>query len=302
MWAFDWLMTFRLWRKFWGRAPRHPVLVVRFSHQPPPRQMPEWIKTTLVVGGGTFVLVSSLVWPSLLTIGFIMLFLLIVMGGTVRGAAASMNVARLIGEECDDPARSALLYLLPIGTLGVIWLLAVRGLRLYRVGRRLGDVVMMAQSLLVAGMVVVLIFIIAPTMIFSGDVFQWQIGLLGLLLMGVILLWMVLDNVQGTIFGVVCGMWGSSFSAHHGPQMASTAGFGLYLALTVAVGIVSLMVYGAMSDFLDISIQTVWWVDAAVWFMLIGVAFILRELAMRVVWWWMCRRINAEGTELGQVI
>jgi hypothetical protein len=278
------------------------MLLVRFSHQELPRRMPAWFKTTVVVGGGTAALVSSLVWPGLLVIGFVTLFLLIVLGGTVRGAAASMNVARLIGEECDDPARSALLYLLPIGTLGVTWLLAVRGLRLYRVGRRLGEVVMMAQSLLTAGMVVVLIFIISPTIIFSGDAFQWQVGLLGVLLMGAILLWMALDNVQGTMFGVVCGMWGSSFSARHGPQMAGIAGFGLYLALTVVVGILSLMVYGAMLDVLDISTQTVWWVDVALWLVLIGAAFALRELAMRAVWWWMCRRINAEGTELGQVL
>ncbi|GEM_PF-1944221 len=302
-WLQKWLLTARLWALFWGRTPRHPLFVMRFRHLAPIRHRPPWLNSVLVTVLGTFLVLTMFVWIQILVVLFFALILCIPFGGTLRGLVFSVEVARGIHREGQDSARMALFQMMPPGQLGIAWLLGVRAVRLSRANRTFTLVIRLAQWLvggatfLFAGIGLVSIMTaLIDSNYATQSFYTWRAWIFPILGSGVIILWMVVDNLQAPILGVLCGLWGAATGSR--TMVASAVAIGVYLTLMFSCALGTSLLIGLVGALTLSAPNSSLWVYIATWLMFPVITVGLREMAIRRMWTLVRRRMNADGSEL----
>ena len=307
-WLLEWLLTARLWVLFWRRTPRHPLFVMRFRHLAPIRHRPPWLNSLIVTVIGTLAFALMGAFPILVILLVFLLMLMMVMlalGGALRGFIIAGETARGIRLEAQDPTRMSLFQIMPPGQLGIAWLLSVRSIRLSRRFRLFSLLVTMAQwtvgGLALMGVFFSLILPVMMTAVASSTSYELLWIPLTLLTLISIVLWIVFDNLQAPILGVVCGIWGSTIGTR--VMVAWIASVGVYLSLMLVCGIITSVLASALLfltyDASKVTISL--WVSIGVMLLTPFISLGLREIAIRGMWAWVCRRMNADGSEVALI-
>jgi len=295
------LLTARLWALFWGSPPRHPLFVMRFRHLTPIRHRPAWLNSLLVTVFGTLACVFSTFVPVMtILIGALFLGFMIAVpfGGTLRGLITAGAAARGIGLEGQDPARMALFQIMPPGQLGISWLLGMRAVRLSRHYRNFALLVTLMQ-VGVGGLLLLGVGFLAIYPAESYDYGIWNV-IIPAALFGGFIVWVLADNLQAPILGFVCGLWGSTFSTQ--VMVAWAASVGVYLSLILACAAGTALSIHVLAWLLpiDSSVLDIW-VNILTLLLTPFVSVTFREAAIRGMWAWVCRRMNADGSEVGML-
>lgn len=283
------LFSLQLLNLFWRRIPGHPLFVMRFRQLPSARYRPAWLNSALVTIGGTltcllmtFAPIIALVIGLLIVIGIFCLFL----SGTIRGVVLAWEVARGIANEGQDSTRMALFHMMPPGRLGISWLLAARAVRLSRRYRTFSLILALAQITL-AALSVLIVIMFSPFFIALNVLIALYIGICGVV-------WIASNNVQLPILGVLCGMLGSTIGSRVG--VSAALALGVYLGISTLCLLMTLMIWSALN-----SVQ---WHYASPMLLLVFffgslvLNFLVYELVLRLLWHWVCRRMNADGREV----
>ncbi|MCU0474597.1 MAG: hypothetical protein MUC99_00530 [Anaerolineae bacterium] len=305
------LLSVRLWRRFWGVPPHHPLMVLRFHHPAPPRRYPEWLVGGIVSITFSIGLMIALTTPIIL--GWLMLgvLLFIVSGGTVRGLLYAFRVAQRVRQERRDPALEAMLNLTPVGGLGVTWMLA---LRTVRGGDRNHVILTLLRGAQICAVLLLMgvigLLLVGEVIIrwygqgsldtsLNPDVWGWA------LVIGLCIGWMVLDDAQAPLLGVMCGLWGASVRRHpHEAWMWSVMAYlglgGLGLAVWgVLLGGIGALLEASYGDWFFSGSYgggaIAFW-GPLVLFILgaLATAALVRETLLRVMWHRLCRHWNAD--------
>jgi hypothetical protein len=208
------------------------------------------------------------------------------------------EVARGIAAEAEDPARMALFQMMPPGQLGIAWVLAVRAVRLSRRYRLFSLGITMAQwiggSLFV--LMIFLTFLSLPS--FTGQAIYAGWVIWGVILVGVFIISIVLNNLQAPVLGVVCGLWGATCGTRMAVVWASAVG--IYMAVLALIIAGSSLIWWAFvnlfSSYTYVMDELVMSLFGMLLLFFINIA--LHEIALRGMWAWVCRRMNATGREV----
>lgn len=293
-------LSLHLYRIFWNRTPRHPLFVMRFRHLPPVRHRPEWLNTVLVTVFGTLICSIMTFVPAAVVIVTALLLLAILfipLGGTMRGLVLTGEVARGIVLENQDSARMDVFNLMPPGQLGIAWLLAARAVRLSRRYRLFSLGITLAQWIVGA-----LAFFISLLLLIS--IVDWRFftlpSILYLGLGAIPLLWLIFDNLQSPILGLVCGLWGATFGNR--PSVAWTAAVGACVTISLLVLVMAWFLAAFLAVVIDGSILGYTYNNQTTLVIALismpFMSFALRDIGIRLVWASVCKRMNANGKEM----
>lgn len=295
----EWLSA-RLHASFWNITPTHSLFVMRFQPLPPIRHRPEWLNSLLVTVIGTLSVVVLVAFPvSFILVSVLLVFglLCVPFGGVLRGLVLAGESGRGIAMEGRDPARMALFHLMPHGQLGTAWVLSVRAIRLSRRFRLFSLAIKLTQWM-GAGLLVFVILLVVMTLpisLLSGD----SLWLLSYLMggSGLLVAWTLVLNRQAPVLGLVCGLWGSTVGAQS--WVAWLAAVGAYLGAIGLIFVVELMILssfnGLVGSYTDDRLLGVLFFIGVIFWMINSWCY---EMAIRVMWAWVCRRMNASGDEI----
>jgi hypothetical protein len=221
----------------WSRVPRHPLLVAPFMDVPRDRNSP--FPTWMGMGG------SLVLFPFLWIFGVGFAALALLSGGVVVGACASALLGIALHRERSN-GRTALWAVLPCGSLGIDWLIAIRVMRMDKTLRRISDFTLGAQRIMYAVVAVIGIMlgifatVLDPNQsllrsnsqvsgLINAPLFQ------GLLLLTITGLWLLSDSFQSTQIGVAAALLTSRNGRRAVDSAAIAVAATLLIHMTVAV-------------------------------------------------------------------
>jgi hypothetical protein len=288
---FGGVLSFRLWRAMWGRVPDHPLMTI--VKQPPASSDT----------GCSPILISMLLLmllPALWVVGFGFALLAVTIGGTLRGAAAAALTARGVRQE-RTIGRLDLLGIAPGGTLGAGWIIAMREFRLSRSGLFANRYIHNAQRIIGIGGLVMVLLITFGTLLFqfegvadfggSGVITPAVEYMLGAMqLVAVTGLWLLTDNAQGPLIGVMIGIR-SGLSGRRAAEAAGAAA-AQYGALQVVLLAAAVFLWAAADHMLD---------GPRLGLTLTAIVAV-REIVLHVLWRSLQFHLNATGAELAVVL
>lgn len=282
----DHILTVRLWRWFWAEFPAHPLM---WTVRATPVRSADMGCSPLLIG---LLLMFGL--PTLWVIGFGFALIAVGVGGTLRGIAAAAMTARAVYHE-RGTGRFDLLGLTPHGLMGAGWVLAQREFRRTTAGQFVNRYIQNAQRIIGIGVAIMTSLIIVSTVIFQlegvvdaeGGVrpaLEYALGVAQLV--GVALVWLISDNAQSPLLGVLMGMWGGM--AGRRKYEAGTMAAAFFTLAQLILFLAAVMLWQVAADLpegLRLALP-------------VALIIISREVMLHMAWRYACARLNAAGTEI----
>lgn len=283
-------MTWKLWRALRRMHHSHPLYhrTIEGFTETGYRHSTAWV----AVGGIIALYVCAIMWPALMSTP--LLLGLILLSGSVLGAVWGQEVSATIAA-AHEFGTYDLLCLSPSGPLGANWAISMGVIHRSRAFERLNEQHIWAMRA----------FLMIPMMIWFGlqlpqpyvrEASFMPVGLAAVLIAG-----FCLDHIQATILGVLVGVYVPT-RAHRRFEAQLFAVTTLLITQLTAY----LLALGGGVAALELLREDIAVINPTADFVAaliaLGIIYVVREIAITILWRRMCERLNATPAERERVL
>lgn len=281
------MMTWRLWRLFFGTLPRHPLFWYPMYAVSAPKPAPSR-NIFRRIGRLLLVLIMPLVVWILFLPMFVMLPLLLVLAATYGGALAAFSVSRLTIREYET-GRYDQIAVTPDGDFGLSWALAQRVLRRHPSMRQFLRSMRAIHAILFGTMLG--ISVINLLFLGSDQAFILESGLPVLLIVITFILFLRLDLMQALLIGTMVGMLSPTWTRRSDSSLLAVS---LVMLLQFGMYLVVALIVAGMTMLFSLDADLLWNTEGFLIILMtvLGAVFVLHELIMAGMWRILSDRLN----------